>query len=56
MTFSVGDLAGEGRIAGVPVRCLSAEMHRGHTGYTLPERQVRDLELPRERFGVEPTR
>jgi hypothetical protein len=57
MTFSVGDLSGEGTIAGVPVRCLSVEMQfRGHTGYELPERQIGDLELLRERFGVEPTR
>jgi hypothetical protein len=26
---------------------------RGHTGYELPERQIPDLELLRERFGVE---
>jgi hypothetical protein len=57
MTFSVGDLAGEGRIAGGPVGCLSVEMQfRGHTGYELPGRQIPDLELLRERFGVEPTR
>jgi hypothetical protein len=54
MTFSAGDLSGEGTIAGVPVHCLSVEMQfRGHTGYELPERQIPDLELLRERFGVE---
>jgi lincosamide nucleotidyltransferase A/C/D/E len=54
MTFSAEDLSGEGTIAGVPVRCLSVEMQfRGHTGYELPERQIGDLELLRERFGVE---
>ena len=54
MTFSAEDLSGEGAIAGVPVRCLSVEMQfRGHTGYELPERQIPDLELLRERFGVE---
>jgi hypothetical protein len=52
-TFSAEDLSGEGTIAGVPVRCLSAEMHRGHTGYELPEPQIPDLELLRERFGAE---
>jgi len=25
---------------------------RGHTGYELPERQIGDLELLRERFGA----
>jgi hypothetical protein len=53
-SFSAEDLSGEGTIAGVPVRCLSVEMQfRGHTGYELPERQIPDLELLRERFGVE---
>ena len=56
MTFSAEDLSGEGTIAGVPVRCLSVEMQfRGHTGYELPERQIPDLELLRERFGAERT-
>ena len=54
MTFSAEDLSGEGTIAGVPVRCLSVEMQfRGHTGYELPERQIPDLVLLRERFSVE---
>jgi hypothetical protein len=53
-SFSADDLSGEGAIAGVPVRCLSVEMQsRGHTGYELPERQIPDLELLRERFGAE---
>jgi len=54
MTFSAEDLSGEGTIAGISVRCLSVEMQfRGHTGYELPERQIPDLVLLRERFGVE---
>ena len=54
LIFSKEDLAGEGLIAGVPVRCLSAEMQvRAHTGYDLPPMQVRDMELLRERLGVE---
>ena len=54
LVFSREDLAGEGLIAGVPVRCLSAEMQvRAHTGYDLPPAQVRDMELLRERLGVE---
>ena len=48
------DLAGEGMIAGVAVRCLSPGMQvLCHTGYDLPHEQVRDLELLHERFGVE---
>jgi lincosamide nucleotidyltransferase A/C/D/E len=54
MTFSADDLSGEGTIAGVPVCCLSVEIQfRGHKGYELPARQIHDLELLRERFGVE---
>lgn len=48
------DLAGEGVIGGVPVRCLSPEMQvRCHTGYELPDEQLRDLEVLNEKFGVE---
>ena len=54
MTFSADDISGEGTIAGAHVRCLSVEMQfRGHTGYELPERQIGDLALLRERFGAE---
>ena len=53
LVLSREDLGGKGLIAGVPVRCLSAEMQvRAHTGYDLPPKQVQDLELLRERFGV----
>jgi hypothetical protein len=54
MTFSADDLSGRGTIVGVPVRCISAEMQfRVYTGYELPERQIHDLGLLRERFGTE---
>jgi lincosamide nucleotidyltransferase A/C/D/E len=54
LVFSSEDLAGEGVIAGVPVRCISPEMQvRAHTGYDLPPEQLRDVELLRERLGVE---
>jgi lincosamide nucleotidyltransferase A/C/D/E len=47
------DLAGEGIIAGVTVPCFTAEMQMAcHTGYELPEKQVRDLELLHKKFGV----
>ena len=52
--FRPEDLAGEGMIGGLPVRCLSLEMQMScHTGYDLPDEQVRDLELLRERFEGE---
>ena len=39
-------LGGRGTIAGVPVPCFSAAAQRtAHTGYDLPEQQVRDLAL-----------
>lgn len=54
LVFKREDLAGEGMIAGFAVRCLSPEMQvLCHTGYTLPDEQLRDLELLHERLGVE---
>jgi lincosamide nucleotidyltransferase A/C/D/E len=51
--FKREDLAGEGMIGGFAVRCLSPEMQMlCHTGYELPDEQVRDLQLLQERFGV----
>jgi hypothetical protein len=48
------DLAGEGTISGVAVRCLSPEMQMlSHTGYELPDEQLRDLERLHEKLGVE---
>jgi lincosamide nucleotidyltransferase A/C/D/E len=53
VVFTKDDLAGEGLIAGFAVRCLSPEMQvLCHTGYDLPNVQVRDLDLLHERFGV----
>ncbi|MGD8792727.1 MAG: nucleotidyltransferase family protein [Anaerolineae bacterium] len=50
IVFRREDLAGEGLIAGVAVRCISAEMQVVcHTGYDLPDVQVGDLALLRER-------
>ena len=47
------DLAGEGIIAGVAVRCFTPEMEMAcHTGYELPEKHLRDLELLHKKFGV----
>jgi lincosamide nucleotidyltransferase A/C/D/E len=52
--FRSEDLAGEGVIAGLPVRCITPEMQvLAHTSYDLPPEQLRDLELLRERLGVE---
>ena len=48
------DLAGEGTISGIAVRCLSPEMQMlCHTGYELPDEQLRDLERLHEKFGVD---
>jgi lincosamide nucleotidyltransferase A/C/D/E len=52
--FRRQDLVGEGRIAGVAVRCITPEMQiLCHTGYALPESHLRDVELLHERFGIE---
>ena len=54
LVFKREDLAGEGMVGGFAVRCLSPEMQAlCHTGYELPEEQLRDLERLREKFGVE---
>jgi lincosamide nucleotidyltransferase A/C/D/E len=54
LVFRPEDLAGEGVIAGVAVRCISGEMQMlVHTGYDLPQEQMRDLTLLRKRLGVE---
>jgi len=52
--FTPEDLAGEGMIAGIAVRCLSPAMQVScHTGYDLPDVQLRDLDLLHAKFGVE---
>jgi lincosamide nucleotidyltransferase A/C/D/E len=54
LVFKREDLTGEGMIAGFAVRCISPEMQvLCHTGYDLPQEQLRDLELLQERFGVD---
>jgi lincosamide nucleotidyltransferase A/C/D/E len=54
LVFSGQDLSGEGMIAGVAVRCLAPEVQvLCHTGYELPDKQLGDLELLHEKFGVE---
>jgi len=51
--YEKSDLAGEGIIGGVSVRCISARMQvSSHTGYELPESQVQDLAKLVERFGI----
>lgn len=52
--YQPADLAGEGVIGGEPVACISAEMQIiSHTGYTLPDYQVRDLANLRHKFRLE---
>jgi len=47
-------LRGSGCIAGHPVRCVTAEMQvMDHQDYELKEKDFRDMEALRDRFGVE---
>lgn len=47
------DLTGEGIIAGVTIPCYTPEMQMTcHTGYELPEKHLRDLELLHKKFSV----
>lgn len=51
--FRPVDLAGEGTVTKVRVRCYSAEMQmRAHVGYELPSSHVDDLRLLHARFGI----
>jgi lincosamide nucleotidyltransferase A/C/D/E len=56
--FTKEDLAGEGTIDGVAVKCISPESQVVcHTGYEIPDeqlrdKQMRDLKLLHEKFGV----
>jgi len=52
-TFTRQDLGGNGLVAGIEVRCITAEKQMlCHTGYDLPEKQVPDLQRLHEKFGV----
>jgi lincosamide nucleotidyltransferase A/C/D/E len=52
--FPADAFTGRGTIAGTTVSCLSARMQMlTHTGYVLQDKDVRDLQLLHERFGVD---
>jgi lincosamide nucleotidyltransferase A/C/D/E len=52
-SFPPDALGGRGVIAGTPVRCLSARMQMAtHSGYTLQAKDLHDLRLLHERFGL----
>lgn len=52
--FKKQDLAGQGVIAGFAVQCITPESQMVcHAGYELPEKQLCDLELLHEKFGVD---
>jgi len=52
--YPMQGFSGTGRVAGREVQCLSAEVQvLVHSGYELTEKDHIELELLRERFGVE---
>lgn len=52
--FKGEDIAGEGTIGGVVVRCVTAGMQMVcHTGYELPDEHRRDVERLHQKFGME---
>ena len=54
VSFLPDALQGQGIIADVAVRCLSAAMHmRTHVGYELQEKDIQDLRQLHERLGIE---
>jgi lincosamide nucleotidyltransferase A/C/D/E len=51
--FAKEDLAGEGTVLGYAVQCITPESQKVcHSGYEIPEKQISDLELLNEKFGV----
>ncbi len=53
ISFPSDALEGRGMIAGTPVRCLSAPMQMAtHTGYALQAKDLQDLRLLHDRFGI----
>jgi lincosamide nucleotidyltransferase A/C/D/E len=51
--FTPQYLSGEGMVGDHPVRCMSAEYQMvSHTGYSLPDKQVPDLERLHEKYGL----
>ncbi len=54
VSFPADAFTGHGVVAGSPVRCLSAATQmRTHTGYPLQEKDIQDLWLLHQRFGVD---
>jgi len=54
LVFEKQDLAGVGTIAGFAVQCITPEKQMlCHTGYELTAKQLGDLELLHEKFGLE---
>jgi lincosamide nucleotidyltransferase A/C/D/E len=52
--YTKQDLAGDGIITGFVVQCITPEKQMVcHKGYELPEKQVKDLELLHEKFGID---
>jgi lincosamide nucleotidyltransferase A/C/D/E len=51
--FTKEDLSGKGQVLGYAVQCITPESQRVcHSGYEIPEKQIRDVELLHEKFGV----
>ncbi|OGE35276.1 tRNA nucleotidyltransferase [Candidatus Daviesbacteria bacterium RIFCSPLOWO2_02_FULL_40_8] len=51
--YPASSLAGEGRIDGIEVNCISAEdMVKFHSGYELNEKDYKDISALCEKFGI----
>jgi lincosamide nucleotidyltransferase A/C/D/E len=51
--FTKEDLLGEGKVLGYVVKCITPESQKiCHSGYEISEKQIRDVELLHEKFGV----
>jgi lincosamide nucleotidyltransferase A/C/D/E len=54
LMYPAGSLSGAGSVDGVEVKCLTAAFQVGRTGYTLRDKDFRDVRALCERFGLTP--
>jgi lincosamide nucleotidyltransferase A/C/D/E len=53
LVFEKEDLYGDGSITGIEVHCITPSMQvTCHTGYDMPEFQMRDMKLLHQRFSI----
>lgn len=54
LMYPAGSLSGVGTVEGIEMKCLTAAFQVARTGYTLRDKDFRDVRALRERFGLSP--